>query len=81
MSRTPSEFAMHIYLSGGSEQTVRMTQYKDINDIVQQVFMQPSTGNDYINIPMPLEGEYMIVRPSCIAAIHVEPLFGSSLDY
>jgi len=80
MPRTPSEFAMHIMLSGGHQQTIRMTNYKDINDIVQQVFMQPSAGNDYLNIPMPLEGEYMIIKPSAIEAIHVEPLFGSSLE-
>jgi len=80
MPRVPSEFAMHIYLNGGHHQTIRMTNYKDINDIVQVVFMQPNVGNDYLNIPMQLEGEYMIVRPSCISAIHVEPIFGSSLE-
>ncbi|WP_218080728.1 hypothetical protein [Anthocerotibacter panamensis] len=80
MPRTASEFALHIILNGGHHEVVRMTNYKDINDIVQQVFMQPSAGNDYINIPLQLEGEYMIVRPSCIAAIHVEPLYGSSLE-
>ncbi len=80
MSRTPSEFGLHIYLNGGMHQVIRMKNYKDINDIVQQVFMQPTEGNDFLNIPMPLEGEYMIVRPSQIAALHVEPLFSTSYD-
>jgi hypothetical protein len=80
MARTPSEFALHIHLMGGAEHLIRMTNYKDINDIVQQVFMHPTIGNDYINIPMQLEGEYMIIRPSAIMAIHVEPIYGSSLE-
>lgn len=80
MARTPSAFSMHIHLNGGGHQTIRMTNYKDINDIVQQVFMQPTIGNDYLNIPLPLEGEFMIIRPSCIMAIHVEPIFSSSLE-
>jgi hypothetical protein len=27
-----------------------------------------------------MQGEYMIVRPDCIQAIRVEPIFASSID-
>jgi hypothetical protein len=80
MARTPNEFALHLMLDGGHHQVVNLKTAKEVNDIVQMIFMQADMGKDYMHIPLQLEGEYIMIRPSRVAGIHVEPIFSSSID-
>ncbi|MFM8007367.1 MAG: hypothetical protein ACKO86_21035, partial [Dolichospermum sp.] len=40
-----------------------------------------STSDDFINVPIKnVQGEYMVIRPSKILGIRVEPVFNSSME-
>jgi hypothetical protein len=82
MARTPTEYALHLHLLGGSIPTVRLRTSKEVNDLIQQIFfVQGAEHSDVLHIPLPEEGEYLIVRTRNIQAVHVEPLFASSLEH
>jgi len=81
MAKTPSEYALHLIMESGHPQTVRMRTSKEVNALIQQIFfVQAQESSDFLHIPLQAEGEYLCVRPSRIQAVHVEPLFSSSLE-
>lgn len=81
MARTPTEYALHLYMDGGAHQSVRVRTGKEANDLIQQIFfVQTREQTDVLHIPLQTEGEYLILRPSRVQAVHIEPLFASSLE-
>jgi hypothetical protein len=81
MAKTPSEYALHLIMEGGQPQTIRIRTSKEVNDLIQQIFfVQAQESSDFLHIPLQSEGEYLCVRPSRIQAVHVEPVFSSSLQ-
>ncbi len=81
MGLTPTEYALHLTFEGGHLQTVRLRTSKEVNDLIQQIFfVQAQENSDFLHIPLQADGEYLIVRPSRIQAVHVEPQFSSSLE-
>jgi hypothetical protein len=81
MAKTPSEYALHMIMEGGHPQTVRIKTSKEVNDLIQKIFfVQSQDSSDFLHIPLQAEGEYLCLRPSRIQAVHVEPLFSSSLE-
>ena len=44
--------------------------------------MPKATSDDFISVPIPKinPGEYMVIRPSKVIGIRVEPVFSSSVE-
>ncbi|MBD2464034.1 hypothetical protein H6G89_23815 [Oscillatoria sp. FACHB-1407] len=81
MPRTPSEFAVHLMLDGGHREEVRFATIQDFQKWYSSELMPKSASDDFISVPMKnLQGEYMVVRPSRVLAIRVEPIYFGSVD-
>jgi hypothetical protein len=80
MSRIPRRYAVHLHLSGGQTETVMFATL----DAFQQWYggvLTAGTADTYVNVPMAeLDGEYLVVRPSAVIAIRVEPRFNALDD-
>lgn len=81
MPRTPSEFAVHLMLDGGHREEVRFPTIQDFQKWYSGELVPKSTSDDFISVPIKnIQGEYMVVRPSRVLAIRVEPIFSGSID-
>ena len=81
MARTPNEFAVHIIMEGGHREEVKFSSIQDFQKWYSNEIVPRSDSGEFINVPLKtIEGEYMVVRPSKIVAIRVEPVFSSSVD-
>ncbi|PZD74417.1 hypothetical protein C1752_01361 [Acaryochloris thomasi RCC1774] len=81
MSRTANEFAAHLFLEGGHREEVRFATIQEFQHWYSNELVPKSDSRDFINIPLKtIQGEYMVIRPSSISAIRVEPVFSSSVD-
>ncbi|MFN3679050.1 MAG: hypothetical protein ACK4K5_00110 [Thermosynechococcus sp.] len=81
MPRTPSEFAVHLFLEGGHREEVRFPTIQDFQKWYSNELVAKVNSNDFISVPIKnIQGEYMVVRPSKVLAIRVEPVFTSSVD-
>lgn len=81
MPRTPSEFAVHIMMEGGHREEVRFATIQDFQKWYSGELMPKSTSSDFISVPIKnIQGEYMVVRPSAVTGIRVEPVFSGSVD-
>ena len=80
MTRTPSRYAIHLLLSGGHEQVVHFPSL----DAFQQWYgtvLNAGPADAFINVPITeLPGQYLVVRPSAVKGIRVEPVFGALDD-
>ena len=82
MPRTPSEFAVHILMEGGHREEVRFPTIQDFQKWYSGELVPKSASNDFINVPIKnIQGEYMVVRPSRVIALRVEPGFSGSVDF
>lgn len=81
MPRTANEFAAHLFLEGGHREEVRFNTIQEFQHWYSNELVPKSDSRDFINIPLKtIQGEYMVIRPSSISAIRVEPVFSSSVD-
>ena len=81
MPRTPDEYAVHILLSSGHREEVSFTTIQEFQKWYSGELMPKATSNDFISVPIKnVQGEYMVVRPSSVTAIRVEPVFGGSVE-
>ena len=81
MPRTPNEYLVHIMLEGGHREEVRFTDIQDFQKWYGGELVPKSASNDFISVPIKnIQGEYMVVRPSRVLAIRVEPVFSSSVE-
>ena len=81
MPRTPSEYAVHILLEGGHREEVRFSTIQDFQKWYSGELVPKASSNDFINVPLKTtQGEYMVVRPSRVVALRVEPVFYGSVD-
>lgn len=81
MARTPNEFSVHLILEGGHREEVRFATIQEFQQWYSNEIVPRSDSSDFINVPLKtIQGEYMVVRPSKIVAIRVEPVFSSSVD-
>lgn len=81
MPRTPSEFAVHLLMDGGHREEVRFSTIQEFQKWYSGELVPKSTSEDFINVPIKnVQGEYMVVRPSRILALRVEPIFAGSVD-
>jgi len=81
MPRTPSEFSVHLLMEGGHREEVRFSTIQDFQKWYSGELVPKSDSNDFISVPIKnIQGEYMVVRPSRILALRVEPIFSGSVD-
>ncbi len=77
----PSEYAVHLLLEGGHREVVRFLTIQDFQKWYGGELVPKATATDFINVPIKnIDGEYMVVRPSAVLGIRVEPLFNSSIE-
>ncbi|MEK0178708.1 MULTISPECIES: hypothetical protein [Microcoleus] len=81
MPRTPSEYSVHLLLSGGHREEVRFSTLQDFQKWYSTVLVPKQESNEFLNVPIKnIQGEYMVVRPTSVQAIRVEPIFTSSVE-
>ncbi len=81
MARTPSEYAVHIMLEGGHREEVRFSTIQDFQKWYSSELVPKAASAEFINVPLKTtQGEYMVVRPSQVVALRVEPVFYGSVD-
>jgi hypothetical protein len=81
MPRTPSEFAVHILLEGGHREEVRFPTIQEFQKWYSGELVPKAGSSDFISVPIKnIQGEYMVVRPSKVLGIRVEPVFSGSVD-
>ncbi|MEB3283533.1 MAG: hypothetical protein VKK42_31885 [Lyngbya sp.] len=77
----PSSFAVYLMLEGGHREEVRFTTFEQFQIWYTKVLNPQHESNEFVNVPIKnMQGEYMVVRPSSIKAIRVEPIFTTSID-
>ena len=81
MPRTPDEYAVYILLSSGHREEVRFTTIQEFQKWYSGELMPKATSHDFISVPIKnIQGEYMVIRPSSVTAIRVEPIFAGSVE-
>ncbi len=81
MPRTPDEFAVHIMMAGGHREEVRFPTIQEFQKWYSGELMPKANDSTFISVPIKnIQGEYMVVRPSSVMAIRVEPVFAGSID-
>lgn len=81
MPRTPSEFAVHILMEGGHREEVRFPTIQDFQKWYSGELVPKASSADFISVPIKnIQGEYMVIRPSCVLALRVEPVFSGSVE-
>jgi len=81
MPRTASEFVVHLLIEGGHREEVRFPTIQEFQKWYSNELVPKATSEDFVTVPIKnIQGEYMVVRPSRILAIRVEPLFSSSIE-
>ncbi|MFM7230288.1 MAG: hypothetical protein ACKO2F_11730 [Cyanobacteriota bacterium] len=80
MPRQPSRYAVHLLLEGGHRQTVHFADIASFQSWYAANLNQPD-AQAFVNVPLRgLEGEYLVLRPRAVLAVHVEPEFRSLDD-
>ena len=68
-------------MEGGHREEVKFAPIQDFQKWYSNEIVPRSDSGEFINVPLKtIEGEYMVVRPSKIVAMRVEPVFSSSVD-
>ncbi|MBE9099443.1 hypothetical protein [Vacuolonema iberomarrocanum] len=81
MPRTPSEIAVHMMIEGGHREEVRFPTIQDFQKWYTSELVPKSGSDEFINVPIKnIQGEYMVVRPSKVMALRIEPIFSGSVD-
>ncbi len=81
MPRTPNEYLVHLLMEGGHREEVRFPNIQEFQKWYSGELMPKAASDDFISVPLRnIQGEYMVIRPSRIMAIRVEPIFSSSVD-
>jgi hypothetical protein len=82
MPRTPSEYIIHMLFEGGHREEVRFQSMQDFQKWYSGDLAPKATSDDFISVPLPKvnPGEFMVIRPSRLIGIRVEPVFSSSVE-
>jgi hypothetical protein len=80
MARTPSRYAIHLLMAGGHTQVVQFASLDAFQEWYGTV-LNAGPADAFINVPITeLPGEYLVVRPSAVQGIRVEPIYGALDD-
>ncbi len=81
MPRTPNEYVVHLMMEGGHREEVRFATIQEFQKWYSGELVPKAASDEFISVPIKnIQGEYMVVRPSRIMAIRVEPIFSSSVE-
>jgi len=81
MPRTPNEYVVHLMMEGGHREEVRFSTIQEFQKWYSGELVPKAASDEFISVPIKnIQGEYMVVRPSRIMAIRVEPIFSSSVE-
>ena len=80
MARTPNYYAIHLLLAGGHHQVINFPDLASFQKWYGDVLNAGPTET-FVNVPInDLQGEYLVVRPSGVMGIRVEPQFTSFVE-
>ncbi|NDC14942.1 MAG: hypothetical protein EBZ76_07135 [Synechococcaceae bacterium WB9_2_170] len=78
MARTPRRYAVHLHLSGGQTETVHFKTLEAFQQWYGGVLTGAATADTFVNVPIgDLEAEYLVVRPTAVIGLRVEPIYGA----
>ncbi len=81
MPKQPSSFAVHLMIEGGHREEVRFSTIQEFQVWYQKILLPKQESKEFMNVPIKnMQNEYMVVRPSSIQAIRVEPIYTTSID-
>ena len=81
MPRTPSEYSVHLLLEGGHREEIRFATLQDFQLWYSKTLVPKQDSSEFLNVPIKnIQGEYMVVRPTSILGIRVEPIYSSSIE-
>ncbi len=81
MPRTPNEYVVHLMIEGGHREEVRFATIQEFQKWYSSELVPKAASDEFISVPIKnIQGEYMVVRPSRVMAIRVEPIFSSSVE-
>ena len=79
--KKPNEYIVHLKLEGGQEVMTKFTTIEEVKTWYASQFKAKANEDDLMPIPMRAElNEILLVRPKRVIAIHVEPIYSSSVD-
>ena len=68
-------------MEGGHREEVRFSNIQEFQKWYSGELVPKAASNDFVSVPIKnIQGEYMVVRPSRIIAVRVEPIFNSSVE-
>jgi hypothetical protein len=68
-------------MESGHREEVRFPTIQEFQKWYSGELMPKAASDDFISVPIKnIQGEYMVVRPSRVVAIRVEPIFSSSVE-
>lgn len=68
-------------MEGGHREEIRFSNIQEFQKWYSSELVPKSASDEFISVPIKnVQGEYMVVRPSKILAIRVEPMFSSSVE-
>jgi hypothetical protein len=80
MAKTPSEYSVHLLIEGGHREEIRFATLQDFQQWYKTL-VPKQDSSEFVNVPIKnIQGEYMVIRPTAILGIRVEPIFSSSID-
>ena len=81
MPRKPDEYAVQILLASGHKEEVRFSSIQDFQKWYSNQLVPNANSSEFINVPIKnIQGEYMVIRPSSVMALRVEPVFLGSVE-
>ncbi|MEM8639308.1 MAG: hypothetical protein AAGG51_10905 [Cyanobacteria bacterium P01_G01_bin.54] len=81
MPKTPDEYAVYIMLTSGHREEVRFATIQEFQEWYSSKLMPQANDTNFLSVPIRnVQGEYMVIRPSCVAGVRVEPIFAGSID-
>ena len=81
MPRTPNEYVVHLMIEGGHREEVRFATIQEFQKWYSGELVPKAASDEFVSVPIKnIQGEYMVVRPSRVMAIRVEPIFSSSVE-
>ena len=79
MTRQPRRYAIHLLLAGGHRELVHFATLEAFQQWYGSV-LNAGPAEAFVNVPVnDLEGEYLVLRPSSVVGIRVEPRY-TALD-
>jgi hypothetical protein len=77
--RKPDEYIVHLMLEGNHVANLRFNTIEEVKAWYGTKFKPKAEDDELLLMPGMVDNEILFVRPKRINAIHVEPVFSSSV--